>query len=332
MSLIFHILNVGHGSSVVVEFGAAGERSFGLIDSNKGSGAQVKAIEILNRLGAKSLSFVCLTHPHLDHYSGLMDVIRAFNGRIGHFFSFPMLGIMFNSKRLKLWKKLLADLHQRTDDRVIRAGARELLLIIKWAEENRNLWTECDGDENRIAPIGFHDVEIHTILPPRRTKGTYLNMIDTQNPMALGSFRENDISLALAFTYRGRKVLIGGDGCAENWRFRRMHFEQTSKKSISACAVNLPHHGSKIDCNAEVIQQLFDLKSGETLFAVTSADGQSHPDFEVIERLQKLGIQPYCTNLTPTCGGTVTNSDVRRYGYKLTSIFGVRRRNGAVGS
>jgi glyoxylase-like metal-dependent hydrolase (beta-lactamase superfamily II) len=48
-----------------------------------------RALHKLRDLGATALSFVCLTHPHADHYRGFKDIIAAYNGKIGNFFLFP---------------------------------------------------------------------------------------------------------------------------------------------------------------------------------------------------------------------------------------------------
>ena len=307
LSLALHILNVGHGCSVVVEFKRGCTRSFGLIDCNRVAGQPLKAAEKLRSLGADSLSFVCLTHPHADHYSGLKQILEQYEGAVGHFFCFPMGNIIHNRERLKKWGRALKTILLRTDDLDIRAGVEELLWIIRWGDKHSHLWAECDGDESRIAPIGFQGVEIHTVLPPKRVKGTYLNVIETQDPMALGTARENEVSLAITFGYRGKTVLIGGDGCAANWNWRKSHFERTSGLRLSAQAVNLPHHGSKADCSSEILRQMFDKDQSQPRFAISSADGQSHPSVEVIEDLERLGVKPYCTNLIPSCGATVSN-------------------------
>jgi beta-lactamase superfamily II metal-dependent hydrolase len=86
LTLTFYILNVGHGSSVVVEKQSATDRAFGVIDSNKQGAQTPKALRKLQQLGARRLSFLCLTHPHADHYRGMYDIIRAFPNAIDFFY------------------------------------------------------------------------------------------------------------------------------------------------------------------------------------------------------------------------------------------------------
>jgi metal-dependent hydrolase (beta-lactamase superfamily II) len=158
--LSFHILNVEHGLSVVVEYEADGRRHFGVIDSNAPAGAEPKALTKLRTLGAESLSFVALTHPHWDHFAGLFSVIKQFGDEISAFYSFPMGDLLTNRKRLRAMATKLNRL-VKTDSPEIRHSALELIQIIKWADDSKTKthWYECAGDLNSIAPFGFKGLQ-----------------------------------------------------------------------------------------------------------------------------------------------------------------------------
>ena len=74
-------------------------------------------------------------------------------------------------------------------------------------------------------------------------------------------------------------------------------------RPIAARVVNLPHHGSAYDCDASVLTQLFG-NSGDRV-GISSGNGLTHPDLEVIEWLERNQIWPYCTNLIPACGANI---------------------------
>jgi beta-lactamase superfamily II metal-dependent hydrolase len=97
-NLRIHIINVGHGDSILVEFpdyrepGAGGGRKpwFGLVDAG-GEDKEVttKTRDYLNTFlryrfqggydaGDYFFEFICLTHPHSDHLHGMMDVLEGF--------------------------------------------------------------------------------------------------------------------------------------------------------------------------------------------------------------------------------------------------------------
>jgi hypothetical protein len=75
--------------------------------------------------------------------------------------------------------------------------------------------------------------------------------------------------------------------------------------SIQSTAAKLPHHGSKRDCADDALQVMFSLENNNEKFALISANGINHPDGEVLEKLEKHAIKPYCTNLHPSCGASV---------------------------
>jgi hypothetical protein len=301
--LSIHVLNVGQGNSAIVEFDNGTEKSFGVVDSNLPSGAsEPRALTKLRQLGAKRLSFVCLTHPHKDHFRGLYSIIKAFEGSIEYFFSCPFGALFQNPLRLKKFAEKLKKIYTTSEGEPCKE-AFELLQIIKWATDAMKAgsldWRECAGEYLKLAPSGFADVSIATILPPNKSKGPYIQQIERQDGFVLGTFRENEISLALEISYSGATVVLGGDGTVANWTDRR-RWEKNAKTPINASVVNLPHHGSGRDCPDEVLSQLF-ADSGERA-GITSANGHSHPSFGVIGWMEKNGVKPYCTNLMPQCG------------------------------
>jgi hypothetical protein len=306
LTLSFHVLNVGQGSSVVVEYESGGSTAYGVVDSNCRANQPPRALAKLRELGAKNLSFVCLTHPHEDHVSGLYTIIRAYHGAIDAFFCCPLGGLLANRERLKALTKKIKLLLAKSDHPDQRYAALEFGQILHWADEGvarETLeWHECSGEDHAIAPLGFMGVDVRTILPPSRVTGGYIQRIAREDMSVTGRFQDNEISLALKFTAFGRTVVLGGDGTRDNWEWRQ-RFELRQGSSISASAVNLPHHGSKYDCAPSVLDQLF-LPDGKR-YAISSGDGQSHPDLEVIQLLEKRKIAPYCTNLISACGANV---------------------------
>jgi hypothetical protein len=57
--------------------------------------------------------------------------------------------------------------------------------------------------------------------------------------------------------------------------------------------------------SSAAIDQLF--TSSGTRIAISSGDGVSHPDADVIRLLEDRKIDPYCTNLIAVCGANIQN-------------------------
>ena len=81
-SLLVHVLNVGDGDAIVIEFPEVdGDRRYGLVDCYSSK----KTLDYLAKLGITELEFVCATHPHYDHIRGMPALLDAYKGRIMDF-------------------------------------------------------------------------------------------------------------------------------------------------------------------------------------------------------------------------------------------------------
>lgn len=73
--LAVHIIDVGQGDSILIQFPNGGVM---LIDAGlDGSGAPV--IPYLKKLGVKKIDYLVATHPHADHIGGMAAVIEEFD-------------------------------------------------------------------------------------------------------------------------------------------------------------------------------------------------------------------------------------------------------------
>jgi len=80
-SLGVHVLNVGDGDAIVLQFPeVGGKRKYAVVDCYSSK----KMLDYLgvNKLNVQELEFVCATHPHYDHIAGIPSLLTAFKGRI----------------------------------------------------------------------------------------------------------------------------------------------------------------------------------------------------------------------------------------------------------
>jgi beta-lactamase superfamily II metal-dependent hydrolase len=77
--LVFHFLNVGFGDNIIVEFPVdkTGKRSYGIVDC-RDSKKTKKYLDnlMVKRPGKSELEFMCATHPHADHISGINSFLE----------------------------------------------------------------------------------------------------------------------------------------------------------------------------------------------------------------------------------------------------------------
>jgi beta-lactamase superfamily II metal-dependent hydrolase len=297
--LAVHILNVGHGDSIVLEYEGEQGRVFGVIDSNNKSGQVPPALRKLRELGAQKLSFVALTHPHADHYKGLLDILEEYRGQIDNFYSFPLDHDV--EGRIKELSEIYLRLLEKTDGKTPRSALTEYIKILSEVTENIGLenWQEHTGLENAIAPNGFIGVDMHAIMPLPVVKGKYFQLIQGKSYDAVENPDLNELSLAYQINYKGCQLVLGGDVPHHKWL---QHKRQNARRGSTpdAVVVKLSHHGAEKDCKKEILEYVFS-PNGER-YACISANGRSHPHVNTLLELKEQNVMPYCTNLAVDCG------------------------------
>ena len=293
--LKLHFLNVENGDCTVVEHIKGDLRTFGVIDCNRTNDRSSPARDKLVALGAEKLEFVCITHPDKDHYSGIFDVLTHFDGKISQFITFPLGGIIADKERLSKYLSQIAEMAMRGDDEILTKKYLEFMQIMKWGWEKfrpRDQWIEVTGDYDLLGFDNFEGVEFYGIMPPRRVKGEFVaTMLGADRIPKLDN---NEISTALLLRYAGRTIILGGDATRENWDWHRK-YRARSKVSILSDITKLPHHGSRKDNPADVLEAFFE--KGRSSIAIISADGRRHPDLETFRLLDDLETTRYCTNV-----------------------------------
>jgi ribonuclease BN (tRNA processing enzyme) len=88
--LSIHVLGSGIGESIIVHLPNG---KWGVVDcyaSNLSDSSSNQTLSFLLEQGASELEFLCLTHPHFDHYRGLSQLLDAF--RVRYFWRFGAFG------------------------------------------------------------------------------------------------------------------------------------------------------------------------------------------------------------------------------------------------
>lgn len=303
-------LNVGHGDSIVIEHTQNDNSSFGLIDSNIVDG-RIPAVDYLHSRAVKKLSFVALTHLHADHYQGIAEVIQQFppdklllTPHLGHNFE------DFLETRLPQFRSALEKLARRSDsaiDHKIKSLAKLLILI----KQHRN--NDClilSGPENHIMLRGFPpEVAFYIIQPLNRFKGkAFQKLIDGK--VSTEAPEQNEMSLAFQISFAGFTVLLNGDVPEVAWSKLE---DIRNRLALNGNLVKLAHHGSDKDNTEKILKFQYGTANGLRMAAI-SADGSSHPAAEVLARLQRLSVAPYCTNMAGCCYQQLSKNDFSNAG------------------
>ena len=249
--LELYFFNVGHGDSIAIKF-PSGE--WGLIDCCKNTNEiEPNVLKFLKKQDVKRLSFICITHPHEDHFYGIDNVVEYFGA--DNIDKFILYGIMTgssnetdpNSSLLKALKEYLSPLSAKK--------RKEKMLIA-----NKGL--NFSIDEVSIDCYNPNDII--------RADLQLASYIKTRQ-----SF--NKLSIVLLLKYNDVKVLFTGDAEPNNL---------LKNEELLCDVVKIPHHGSKNNNTNAVLNSI--VRPNTSTSIISAGKLYQLPDQEVVSYLENV--------------------------------------------
>ncbi len=242
MNIEVHVFGADQGESILIKFP---NDEWGVVDCYASSKdiSSNQALSYLLGEQVSQLHYVCLTHPHYDHYSGLAQILEHIPTRQ---FWYPAV---ITSDQLRAIVKLeqqalnatgnppyagkLIDLWEMVDDLHANSGL-----------EIRRLLLGTDvGVENDLGGVKI------VSLAPSGNEGycferNLKNCFDG-NGALLRRKRQasiNQCSVALSVFYGGQRIVLGGDVESQGWSDL---LSQQGHLATGASLVKVAHHGSR---------------------------------------------------------------------------------------
>jgi len=291
-----HVLNAWAGDSILVEFGGG---VWGIVDSNRISrDAPIPAFQFLKqekqRGNFKKIIFVALTHPHLDHFRGMPEILAHFKEQIDEFWDFgrdarPIIAFFLRWLRGEEYQSGL-DLLRFYED------------IYTWKKEGsiRHL---SMGSFQLMYTLEPH-LKIWALSPSRNDLDRYFESIEIrkENQEVLTKMiqlDQNDVSAVLLINFHEHFILLGSDAKSECWaqilidpRLAALR-ESNREDYLKSHIVKVSHHGSKYSLTDNLWQSI---SIPSVTVAAISAAGKVNPHPQTIREILKNGVELYCTN------------------------------------
>ena len=112
--------NVGQGDSIILEWNGAEGRHIGIVDCHRYEGTNPVVQHLIDN-ELESIKFLILSHPHYDHYSGLLElldfceqqniVIERFAHTSGYHFNY-MQWFELDENKVALLEAIFLKVHQ----------------------------------------------------------------------------------------------------------------------------------------------------------------------------------------------------------------------------
>lgn len=248
------VFGPGHGEAIVV---VLPDGQVGVVDGCREPTKLDPVQEFLDEVALQPehqkqplrLAFVCMTHPHEDHYRGLWRLLEAYKGRVDHVWRTPNVG----DRYVKMWREYLKYTHPSphlTPDPDDVEGLTRLIVEMRVASQAYGakfhqlqqgmelMKGNVAGEQLHISacgPCSFDLDTAHTTL-----LGALKSLAGRKKP---SSFDPNAVSGALVVRWGKAGVLLAGDLLCGEGSFRGWD-EVHDAIEGPIQVVKAAHHGS----------------------------------------------------------------------------------------
>ena len=251
--LVFHFLNVGFGDNILIEFPVDSEekRSYGLVDcrnSKKTAGYLDELMKV--RPGNSELKFVCATHPHFDHISGINSFLKNKKFKVKEFWD---SGFRHKSQTyIKILESLLLKEIglNRISSGMERYFGKVQVTALAPSIRLRNKYATYGVDMNNASVVLRFEHHVEDVISIRSKEYSGTSSLDAE--------REAGRSV----------VILAGDAEYDSWahiteEFPRLERTSENKPLVKnmvnclACSVlKVSHHGSMHSAPLDVYEKM----------------------------------------------------------------------------
>jgi beta-lactamase superfamily II metal-dependent hydrolase len=286
----------GQGDTILI---ASGQDQWGLVDCNltERSLARRRLDRLLDENRVERLEFVCVTHPHRDHYLGLRRFLQERMGakrfasddfKFAEYWDSGLFGVAW---------ALMSCAGENSTAKELK-GLLETLAPLILGDKIR--YRLLSGAPHACRMFG----EFYVVcLAPQQNR---LERFRWQllEPLANYTYRDlkfereelNSLSAVLAFVHitSGTTVLLGADATVKAWQEALTVWEELSSGVGRFNVVKVSHHGALRNFHPPLFETWCHPQNPVAVLSVGPGDPE-HPHAEVVSLLAKYGIATHFT-------------------------------------
>jgi beta-lactamase superfamily II metal-dependent hydrolase len=247
-SLEIHVLGAGKGESIVLRC-PGGE--WGVVDCYSPSlddAGTNPTLRFLKDRGASVLDFLCLTHPHDDHFRGMSQLLEQLEVR--HFWRFSGLAgrdleRLAQSLRMDAERSDVPELVRNADDFV------HTMSLVKQKRGAKQLRQKTATGYQQLFPVPADETapfQIWSFAPSGNQVARYEDALaacftkEGRFRVPLPQARHNWVSVGLLIRFGKTRVILGGDVEQSGWEDALCELQ---RQHLFADVVKVSHHGSE---------------------------------------------------------------------------------------
>lgn len=290
MSYFVQIFDVGHGDSLLIQ---SPEGAIGIVDCCKRE-SEIPAIDFLIAEQIKEIDFIVLTHPHEDHYRGMLELLEFCDKNsivIKKFYEVDM-----NPKSLSFDFTSL----DFTSTRNSTYFSRLMVLLHEWWKQGRLRRYLCP--EGMIL-LQEGDFSISCVAPDARTIRKAVGRKLNEPESELNHFINHLSIVLLVSGPDGSALLLADSGVSSQKHILSQH---KGRKKIGFFKIS--HHGSGRSYHHPLVKLTRDSKKARA--AISTGCQYKTPANEVMSSLSTLGIPTYSTNYPNNSRGQIVEAEI----------------------
>lgn len=251
-------------------------------------------VSFLNDRKVRNLAFVCLSHPHEDHFHGLRQIVLHSPPYV-----FVRSAAMTPVVLRQIVKAEMLKARQ-VEDESRQRSIRELMDLEK-ALKDQDIILESALIATKIYPRVISNTNSFTvwaISPCGEEINTYQSSLAKcfdatgRAKEKLPTLLHNMISLAVLIQTRKFSIILGGDVETPNWEAALARFEAGE---LAARLVKVSHHGS-MNGKCDGLWEAFSAGTNKPI-AVVTGWRTTLPDVQLLNHIQPFADSIYCTHI-----------------------------------
>jgi beta-lactamase superfamily II metal-dependent hydrolase len=282
---VIHFKNVDQGDSIIVEWIEAGVLHVGIIDCAINGNKENPIVLHLKSIDVPyQLHFIVLTHPHKDHYTGvleLLDYLETAKIKTTFFCHTYYYHLKLRDK-LPLEKVTFLTQFKTVATRMESAGLFDESIQI---------------GSRTIIPLSASGLQLRCLSPSNQELGWYQDKVGAAADKGemMSSAEANLLSTILKIESEQSYTLFTSD--ADVRSFERLYkIVAVSENSQKMVMGQVPHHGSAKNYHDKFWHRLV-REAGTSAVVSVGANDYGHPSGSVLQSLDSAGYQVHCTNI-----------------------------------
>lgn len=277
--------NVGQGDSVICEFKTRRKSTIGVIDCKK-IGNENPVVNHLKKLKSKEILFLVLSHPHIDHYSGFLELLEYIEEERYSVKKFIHSSNVHPS--YLNWVELSSSdkqLLRKIFHKIIVLEKSGIIQSIEIAVKNYNISL---NSKTKLTCISPSDNELRTF-----TKRVDLFKNTNESKCSRAA---NLLSTIFKISRNNKFALFTSD--AEKETFVRLNLAKNRNEYFKSSLVisQVPHHGAEKNHHKPFWKNLDYFSQCPAVVSAGKNTKYNHPQFKVVKDFYDLDFSIQSTN------------------------------------